>query len=228
MRSDAKLIVDLKVYGFEQRNIQFVYKLDTLENIDLLTYPFSNEKEFFEAKKSEILNKLNKELNVYGFQFPISTIELDEEISYPIFIVREAKKKQVLFQWIKVQNKEYLIEDLAKIRLLKNKAYHLFFCDEIASQDINYESIFAFCNKNIYMKIKTNLLKKEDIENFFEFLKTKRRYFSILRFILSSKELEELIEIYLETVPKKENKEERNSIRSREKSRVYQFPYKED
>lgn len=122
MRSDAKLIVDLKVYGFEQRNIQFVYKLDTLENIDLLTYPFSNEKEFFEAKKSEILNKLNKELNVYGFQFPISTIELDEEISYPIFIVREAKKKQVLFQWIKVQNKEYLIEDLAKIRLLKNKA----------------------------------------------------------------------------------------------------------
>ena len=80
-RPHCKLILIIKTQSFEDKIVEFCYKSDALEEIDRLTYSYENEFAFFNEKKAEILEELNKNKKRYMLDFHVVDIELTKRIT---------------------------------------------------------------------------------------------------------------------------------------------------
>lgn len=225
MGNDVKLIICIHIYDLFSKDIEFVYTTMSLDNIDQLTYPFENEEEFFAMNKSVIFERLMRRRKTYDIECTPSDIYLSPEVKNSIYLVKKGKKIRPLFKTIQRNNETISIEELAKERLKKGMLHYLFLYDEQGTKDPNYESIFKNCDVKVYTKIKVNMLKDEDIEYIWNFLKNKNRFYPILRFILTNGTNEMLWNTFAKTIPLKEIPEEREYTRTRKSKKYW---YQED
>lgn len=225
MGNDVKLIICIHIYDLFSKDIEFVYTTMSLDNIDQLTYPFENEEEFFAMNKSVIFERLMRRRKTYDIECTPSDIYLSPEVKNSIYLVKKGKKIRPLFKTIQRNNETISIEELAKERLKKGMLHYLFLYDEQGTKDPNYESIFKNCDVKVYTKIKVNMLKEEDIEYIWNFLKNKNRFYPILRFILTNDTNEMLWNTFAKTIPLKEIPEEREYTRTRKSKKYW---YQED
>lgn len=87
------LIVKVKAYSITPQEIEYPYKTDYIEEIDKMTYSFLNASTFFNEKKKEIIENLNKNKEKYKLLFDVTDIELLD-----IFIKKEKRPIIPLFQ----------------------------------------------------------------------------------------------------------------------------------
>lgn len=211
MNNMGKLIIWLKVYGLITKEIPFVFTTMNLNDLDSLTYPFQNEKEFFEKNKNTIFEQLKKERKLYNLEFSPIDIELSLNKNC-IYILMKERKIRVLFQNIKIKEKEVSLEELTK-KELREKLRNIYLLDNEVKKDPNYESIFKGFDTIKIAKIKADLIKEEDIAFFWEFIKNKNRFYSIVRLLFFKGAFEETLFYFLSTIPLKEHREEREYIR---------------
>lgn len=222
MGNDVKLVICIHVYDLFPKDIEFVYTIMSLDNIDQLTYPFENEEEFFAMKKGAIFARLMGRSKAYDIESTPSDIYLNPEVKNSIYLVKNGKKIRPLFKTIQRNNETITIEELAKERLQQGMLKYLYLFDEQGTKDPNYESIFKNCDVKVLARTKANLIREEDIDFIWSFFQKKNRFYPIFRFILSSGTNEMLWDTFAKTIPLKEIPEEREYTRTR-KSKKYWY-----
>lgn len=223
----VSLIIHLKIYGFVEQTREITFTSDVLSTIDKLTFPFENANDFLEKNQEIIRKKLEKESNLNEIIAYTDFIELNTKVKNPLYIVKENRNIQPLFQNIIFQRKQENLESLIKNRLKNNWLKTLWTLDCEAKTTLEYESIFKDCDRKVLAKIKANLLNEEDIRSIWEFFKTKNRFYDIIRFLLLEGDELTLTSYFLENFPFKEYETGRDFTRSR-KVVEYRFPYKDD
>lgn len=217
------LYIDLMLYGLESKQILFAYKIDQLNEIDKLTYNYTDEKAFFEYKRAEVMKKIKLQATYYN----INILPLDIELgTNKIYIQKGKKKIRPLFQNIQFKNQSVSLDDLLKKKLMQGKIVDLYHCDKKRQSYSEYQSIFEECPFITLEKLEWNIYDNKDIEYILEFLKTKDRVYSIFRWILSNSSGIELEESFMNDIPLTENK--RNVKTEERKREKYRYPYNDN
>lgn len=179
----GSLIILIKAYSFEEQEIEYKYKSDYLELLDKETYQYKDAMDFFAKKKKQIKENLNQNKKEYNLIFEITDIELIE-----IYIQKPEKKILPMFQNIEINNVAIPTEDLILNKMAKGNIIRLYELDkELTTEE--YESIFKdFPSELLELLEIGTFLYPEDYRSILEILKTKRRYFQIVRFLLSKTE----------------------------------------
>lgn len=227
MNNRAKLMICLKLYEFVEQTRELTFTTDSLSAIDKLTFPFENANDFVEKNKEIIRKKLERESRQSEIMAYTDFIELNMEMSNPMYIVKESKKIQPLFQNILFQGKQENLENLIKKRLKNKWLKILQTLDDEAKITFEYESIFKDCDRRILAKIEADLVNEEDIHYIWQFLRTKNRFYAILRFLLLEGDAITLAGYFLENFPFREYETEKVYTRTR-KGVKYRLPYKDD
>lgn len=227
MNNEAKLIICLNIYGFVEQTRKLNFITDSLGSIDKLTFPFEDANDFVEKNKEKIRKKLEKESGSNEIIAYTDFIELNTETRNPLYIVKENKKIQPLFQNILFQGKQENLEALIKNRLKDKWIKSLWNLDCEARKTLEYESIFKDCDRRILAKIEADLVNEEDIQYIWKFLRMKNRFYAILRFLLLEGDAVTLASYFLNNFPFKEYETEREYTRIK-KIGEYRSPYKDD
>ena len=216
---DSKLVVYLKLLGLIRKKIEYIYKIDTLEAIDKLTYPYKNAEEFFRKRKKDILRGLILEKRKYDIEINPEDIELEYN---QIYTLKKDKKIRTLFQEITYKENIIKLEDLIKQRMLNGSLKQLYVCDKIAEKnEKSYESIF----KNYNIKMLEKSFTIEDIKKILLYLKRDYRFYLIIRFLLLKENNEKNKEEFLNQIIIMKNPE---NIETCEILKRYRTPYLED
>lgn len=226
MNELAKLMICLKSYGFTTNDIKIVYETGTLSNLDLLTHPFQDVTDFFLKNQESIINRIKRQIPLYEVNVNFDFLELNSEIDNPIYIEKDQTILPALLKTMKTEEGEVSLEYFIKKHLMNNGLYLLHLCDSFLQPDIEYESIFKNCDKRIYAKIKANLVNEQDIDYVWNFLKTKNRFYSVIRFLLNSENLENIVDCFSKMIPLKETRETRDYERIITRKQTW-LPYKD-
>lgn len=217
----AKLYINIMLFGFDPKSLEYEFTSLSIKEIDEITYKYQNEEEFFRAKKQTILNRLQKETDKYDIAIQPIDIEMGEN---KIYIDKNGKKIHPLFKEIKIHNNAIKLEDLIKKKMYLGNLKILYRCDKKRKEDSEFESIFNGCPVNLLEKIELNLCDEQDIHLIWEFLASKKRICSIMRFLLFSASLEIMEERFFLQIPKVETNQKEELVIER---KIY-YPYKDD
>lgn len=222
-QKNVTLCISLSLYGLEPQTIEFKYLTSTLERVDKMTYAYLNKEDFFNNKKSEILKRLRLEEKNYNIHIQPTDIELNGEI----YVLKEEKQIHPLFQEITRKSQIIRLEDLIKKRMLEGNLISLYICDKKRQANDEYESIFVGCPEVLLIKLEMNSLKVKDIENIWDFLKTKKRIYSIMRLLLLKAPMFIIEEKFNTDIPLLE---ECYHVKSSDDQKLekYRYPYKND
>lgn len=222
----CELIMDIKLIGFEPKNIEFVYLCSSLENIDQTTYQYLNDEAFLREKQEKILKRISNEKQKYGIGINPTSIEFNTNRMY---IQRGDTRLNPIFQNTRIREKAIDTELLLKTFALQGSLKNLYLCDKKYAKSEKYKSIFSECPPTLLEKMELDVLTSEDFDSIWKTVKliNKPRIFSIMRFLLSKDSLEVMEEKFAFFMPElakiHNGDEEKDVIRKQIRS-----PYNDD
>lgn len=231
----ATLVIDINAFGLEPtKRIQYKFMTFSLSYLDSITYAYLNAESFFKEKHAKILEKLQHSYKEYGMQIAPTAIEMGPN---KIYIIKSDQKEiQAIFQTINKNDSVYGLEDLVKKRMYNGNLKMLYLCDKEEQRDPDYLSIFSTIPPLLLQKLEVDIISKEDVELFWQYLKVKPEHLSLIRlFLLKGTDLEkrEMYQLEIRRLAEHVKGDHlKNKISDEEvypkNTRLYRFPYNDE
>ncbi len=224
MNKAVYLILEVQLCGLEEKTICYVFLSSSLERIDAITLKYYNAEEFFKDKYSVIYSGILTHLDFYKISFPPNEVVLKK-----IYIQKDQKKIQPLFQTVKSHSNTYSLDDLVKKGMRDGNLKLLLEMDQLKkNQDTEYVSIFHTLPFYQLKKLEFNLLREEEYDDFFEYFQKKFYYHKLIRLFLANDSLQERqgrLAMFLDSL-----QTQKSSIYGGEgfSKKRYRVPYKDD
>jgi len=137
-RTICELVISVKIYSFFNTTIEYVFKRDSLDKLDEMTYFNQDAKTFFEKYKKEVYVGVRPQYE-REYVSAITDIALGEN---GIYIRKRTKKIRALFKKIDYGNRQFDLESVVLSRLYKQNLTVLFACDQYRKRIEDYDSFF--------------------------------------------------------------------------------------
>lgn len=226
-----KLVVSTEVLSFFNHTVEYVMKEGSLEDIDDITYTYRNEESFFnyfaKCQTRELRNEFERE---HGFS-PTEYL-LGEN---GVYITKDDKKIHPLYKNIKIQDKEYSLEDIILSRLYNGNLLQLYLCDKYRASTSDYDSFFSWLDESYFERIELGTYDANDVRMVWGWIKDSKRRYQLMRFLMRDyrKYEGDISKLFMESIPAHENYRNQNRVVERNSQPLayeynYRPPYKDD
>jgi hypothetical protein len=218
----VELIMDIKIYSFFEKHINYVYRIDTLKNFDRETIKYNSEEEFFLDHKEDILKNIQASKKKYGLTMDIVDIDLGHN---GVYILMKNQLIYPLFKNINTEKGIVSLEDIIKNKMRNNNLAILYEIDKEYKDMDNYESVFINFSSQLLNYLEEGFYSPIIDRCWYNFQKL-NRFSEIVRFLSLNGSKEKMKRLYSKIVSPKENMEKDEE---KEKFiRAYRSPYKDD
>lgn len=233
-REICKLMVSLDIKPWCSEPREYEIARQSLSSLDEYTLKFQDQRQFYEAIRGELIQKVNKDSISEVGLVPIE-VTLSKN---GVFVRTKEKDIRALFQNIDFKNQAYSLNDLALLGMARGGLKKFYECDKRRSSNPHYQSFFKDKLKYVGKSLEIEEVKETDYNYVLNELMTRKRYSEVVRFLLrflSKSMIEEdydsIYEFYLRDVEDLDyspllNEEEETQTKT--KRYYYRYPYKED
>lgn len=204
------LVINLHTIGLEEQDVELVYRQNYLNELDKETYAYQNELDYFYQNKKEILDKFNLEREKYDIIFEVIDIKLNK-----IYIKKSKKRIQPFFKSATIKERTYKIEDILMKKIAEGNLFCMYQLDKERGKEEDFESIFEGLSSWMLECLELKIFNFQEFSCMLNNFKTKKRFFSIARFLLSKPE-ELTMENFKKTIPayevRRKSEEENDAI----------------
>lgn len=231
MNDKCSLLIEFKTYPWCNESQEYELRIDNLPEIDKYTLRYTDKNALFLSVKDKILASISSEyVEKYGIM-PVD-IELSDR---GVYIKRNDKPIQALFQNISIGENVYSIDTLVISKMMKGALLAFYNCDKERNKSIIYDSFFVGNLRYVASRLEVGVVKESDYFYVYRSLTKMHRYPEVVRFLLSYSgtlsfddyyqmfldlvsEIEEIPSPFLQDGLKKEDV----------KGYYYRYPYKDD